>query len=224
MFDSSLIGQVLLRLLILCTVALLVVRLMGNRTVGQLSPFDFVIMVGIGDIIVAGTMDQNPTLQAGVESLIVLLVLQQLIGYLALKNKTLRKWFEGTPVTLVQNGRLIKENFSKTHFNYDDLRQELHKKGLDMSDLDIIEIARLESCGEFTMVRTPENEPLTKNEFENYIKNIYNNPLSLSGEKWTKFERFMDDVQYLAAHLREQQGLTTMTDEHTEATKEKKFH
>lgn len=223
MFDNALLGQVLVRLLILCTVALLVVRLMGNRTVGQLSPFDFVIMVGIGDIIVAGTMDQNPTLQSGIESLLILLALQQLIGYLALKNKTLRTWFEGTPVTLVEKGRLIKENFAKTHFNYDDLRQELHKKGLDMSDLNMIETARLESCGEFTMVRTSENEPLTKNEFESYIKSIYDNPLSLAGEKWTKFEKFMDDVQFLATHLRQQQGLHP-TDEQTVNTKEKEFH
>ncbi|WP_021169985.1 hypothetical protein SOV_20990 [Sporomusa ovata DSM 2662] len=223
MFDSTSISQVLFRLLLLCTVALLVVRLMGNRTVGQLSPFDFVIMVGIGDIIVAGTMDQNPTLQSGIESLLILLALQQLIGYLALKNKTLRKWFEGTPVTLVQRGRLIKENFSKTHFNYDDLRQELHKKGLDMSDLNMIDTARLESCGEFTMVRTPENEPLTKNEFENYIKSIYDNPLSLAGEKWTKFEQFMDDVQLLATHLREQQGLNTTAGQPI-VDKAKEFH
>ncbi|WP_094606197.1 hypothetical protein SPSIL_027200 [Sporomusa silvacetica DSM 10669] len=223
MFDSTSISQVLFRLLLLCTVALLVVRLMGNRTVGQLSPFDFVIMVGIGDIIVAGTMDQNPTIQSGIESLVILLALQQLIGYLALKNKTLRTWFEGTPVTLVQRGRLIKENFSKTHFNYDDLRQELHKKGLDMSDLNMIETARLESCGEFTMVRTPENEPLTKNEFESYIKSIYDNPLSLAGEKWTKFEQFMDDVQFLATHLREQQGLNTTAGQPI-VDKEKEFH
>lgn len=223
MFDTSLLSPVFLRLLILCVVALLVVRLMGNRTVGQLSPFDFVIMVGIGDIIVAGTMDQNPTLQAGIESLVILLGLQQLIGYLALKNKTLRKWFEGTPVTLIQNGRLLRENFAKTHFNYDDLRQELHKKGLDMSNLNLIESARLESCGEFTMVRTPENEPLTKNEFENYIKNLYDNPLSQAGEKWAKFETLMDDIQFLAAHIRKQQEINPIN-EPNGIFKEKEFH
>ena len=211
MFDSGSIVSVLLRLMILCAVALIVVRLMGNRTVGQLSPFDFVIMVGIGDIIIAGTMDQNPTLLSGIEALVVLLLLQQLLGYLALKNTTLRKWFEGTPVTLIQNGRIIKDNFSKTHFNFDDLRQELHKKGLDMSDLNMIETARLESCGEFTMVRTADNEPLSKKEFENYIRNIYDNPLSLAGEKWSKIETFMDDVRYLAAQLQEKQGIETNT-------------
>lgn len=223
MLDSGSMGQVFLRLMILCAVALIVVRLMGNRTVGQLSPYDFIIMVGIGDIIVAGTMDQNPSLVAGVEVLVALLLLQQLLGYLALKNKTLRKWFEGTPVTLIKDGRLLKENFAKTHFNYDDLRQELHKKGLDMSDLNMIETARLESCGEFTMVRTPETEPLTKKEFENYIKSIYDNPLSLAGEKWSKFEKFMDDVQFLATHLREQQGVKNGSEERMD-NKEKELH
>jgi hypothetical protein len=73
------------------------------------------------------------------------------------------------------------------------------------------------------MVRTPENEPLTKREFENYIKNIYDNPLSLSGEKLVKFERFMDDVQYLAAHLREQQSFET-TNEQMKFPKENQIH
>lgn len=223
MFDFGMIGQVLLRLMILCAVALIVVRMMGNRTVGQLSPFDFVIMVGIGDIIVAGTMDQTPTLAAGIEALIALLVLQQLLGYLALKNNTLRKWFEGTPVTLIHKGRVISENFAATRFNYDDLRQELHKKGLDMTDMSTIEAARLESCGEFTILRTPENDPLTKKEFELYIKNIYDNPLSLAGEKWTKIEQLMDNVQFLTDHIRGQQAVKNRLEENS-VNAEKELH
>lgn len=205
MLDGGSIGHVILRLVILCTIAMIVVRMMGNRTVGQLSPFDFIIMVGIGDIIVAGTMDEHPTLEAGVVGLVLLLVLQQLMGYLALKNNTMRKWFEGTPVTLIKDGRILRDNLTKIHFNYDDLRQELHKQGLDFSDLNVIEVARLESCGEFTIVRTSECEPLTKKQFEDSVKSIYDNPLSLAGEKWTKFESFMDDVQLLATHLRQKE-------------------
>ncbi|HML87319.1 MAG TPA: DUF421 domain-containing protein [Methylomusa anaerophila] len=207
------VGQVFLRLVILFVAALFVVRIMGNRTVGQLSPFDFVIMVGIGDIIVAGAMDRNPTLIAGAEGLLALLVLQQVIAYLALKNTTLRKWFEGIPITLVKDGKILKDNFNKTQFNFDDLRQELHKKGLDFTDLKDIQLARLESCGEFSLIRTPETEPLTKRDFENYIKSIYENPLSLTGEKWAKFESFMNDVDYLATYIKQlNQNLPSQSD------------
>ena len=138
-------GQVLFQITVLFFIALIVVRLMGNRTVGQLSPFDFVIMVGIGDIIVSAAMDPNQSIFRGLEGLLALLILQQGIGYLSLKSPLLRKWFEGTPVTLIQDGEIIKENFKKTQFNFDDLRQELHRQGLDMTDLQDIQIARLES-------------------------------------------------------------------------------
>lgn len=201
------VGQALLRMFAIFIIALAVVRLMGNRTVGQLSPFDFVIMVGIGDIITNVAMEQSKNFLIGVETLVALLLLQQLISYFSLKNMTLRKWFEGTPVILIEDGKIIKENFVKTNFNYDDLRQELHKQGVDITHLKDIQLARLESCGDFTVIKTPETEPLTKRDFEQYLKDIYDNPLSLAGEKWTKFEQYMDDVRYLAEYIKKQQNI-----------------
>ncbi len=200
------IGPISLHIVALFTVALIVVRLMGNRTVGQLSPFDFIIMVGIGDIIVTASMDKNQTVLNGIEGLITLLVLQQLLSYLSLKNITLRKWVEGTPVTLIQDGKIIQQNFIKTHFNYDDLRQELHKQGMDMTDLPDIKLARLESCGTFSIIKKPEMEPLTKQEFELYLQSIYNNPLSPLGQQWVKFEQCMSEMHDIVEYVNSQKA------------------
>ncbi|MBP2626095.1 MAG: hypothetical protein H6Q68_806 [Firmicutes bacterium] len=197
-------GHILLHIVVLFAVALIVVRLMGSRTVGQLSPFDFIIMVGIGDIIVTASMDKGQTLFAGIEGLVALLVLQQLLSYLSLKNTTLRKWFEGTPVVLIQDGKIIRENFTKTNFNYDDLRQELHKQGMDMADLAEIRLARLESCGAFSIIKKPDTEPLTKSEFELYLKSIHTNPLSPLGQEWLKIEQYMSEVHYLVEYFKNQ--------------------
>jgi len=203
------VGHILLHLVVLFAVALIVVRLMGSRTVGQLSPFDFIIMVGIGDIIVTASMDKGQTLLTGIEGLVTLLVLQQLLSYLSLKNTTLRKWFEGTPVLLIQEGKIIRENFTKTQFNYDDLRQELHKQGMDMTNLSDIKLARLESCGAFSIIKKPEMEPLTKSEFELYLNSIYTNPLSPLGQEWVKIEQYMSEVHYLVEYLKNQQVAKT---------------
>ncbi|NLP42688.1 MAG: DUF421 domain-containing protein [Veillonellaceae bacterium] len=204
MVDIAELGQVLLHMIILLGVALVVVRLMGNRTVGQFSPFDFVLMVGIGDIIVTASMDRSQTIIAGIEGLLALLVLQQLISYLALKSTTLRKWFEGTPVTLIKDGQIIRENFAKTSFNYDDLRQELHRQGMDMTNLKDIKLARLESCGSFSLIRKTEKEPLTKEDFANYFSNLMDNPLSPMGEKLAKLEQLMADVHVLSEYVKQQ--------------------
>ncbi|MEN6567766.1 MAG: YetF domain-containing protein [Veillonellales bacterium] len=199
------LGQVLLHILALFAVALIVVRLMGNRTVGQFSPFDFVIMVGIGDIIVTASMDKNQTMLDGVEGLAALFILQQLLAYLSLKSTTLRKWFEGTPITLIQDGQIIRENFVKTQFNYDDLRQELHRQGMDMTNLKDIKLARLESCGVFSVIKKIEKEPLTKQDFESYFKTMRENPLSPAGEQWAKIDQLISDVHQLTQFIRQQE-------------------
>lgn len=221
--DTSELGQVLLHMIVLLFAALVVVRLMGNRTVGQFSPFDFILMVGIGDIIVTASMDKGQTLIAGIEGLIALLILQQLLSYLALKSTTLRKWFEGTPVTLIKDGQIIRENFTKTSFNYDDLRQELHRQGMDMTNLKDIKLARLESCGAFSLIRKTEKEPLTKEDFLNYFRNMTENPLSPMGEQWAKLEQFMADVHILAENVK-QQNVKMPADQKSQNNTTKELH
>ena len=198
-------GLVLVRLALIFTAALFIVRMMGNRTVGQLSPFDFVIMVGTGDIVATIALDMDKSLFPGLEALVGLLLLQQLLAWLALKNTTLRKWFEGTPITLIEDGHILRKNFVKSHFNYDDLRQELHKLGMDMSNLKDIKLARLESCGEFTVVRTWDMEPLSRGDFAAFMKSIDDNPLSPQGQCWTRVEQAMEDIRFIAETLRKQQ-------------------
>lgn len=189
-------------ILLLCSVALMVIRFMGNRTVGQLSPFDFVIMVGMGDIIVTTAMDKNQNIFAGIGGLLALLVLQQLLSYLSLKSIFFRKLFEGVPVVLIRNGQIIKENFSKTRFNYDDLRQELHKLGMDMTEVKNIKLARLESCGVFTIIKNYDFEPLSKRDVMLYFEEMKDNPLSPLGMEWLKISQMIEDVHTIAKTLK----------------------
>lgn len=204
MFSYDELGLYILRIFILFTASLMVVRIMGNRAVGQLSPFDFVIMVGIGDLLITIAMDASKSLWVGAEALVALLVLQQLLSHLALKSKVLRKWFEGTPVTLIQHGKILQDNFVRTQFNYDDLRQELHKQGMDMTSLPNIRVARLESCGDFSVIKEPQCEPMTQQDVENYIQSIMNNPLSPLGAKWKELEQLNNDVHLLVELLKQQ--------------------
>lgn len=216
MFEFQNPGIVFLRLLLIFATALVVVRKMGNRTVGQLSPFDFMLMVGIGDIVATMALDTDRSLIPGVEALVGLLLLQQFLGWIALKSTMARKWVEGVPIQLIEDGRLLKENFKNTHFNYDDLRQELHKLGMDMTDIKDIKIARLESCGVFTVIKTWETEPLTRGEFEAYMNSGVDNPLSPQGRRWARIEQALEDVHFIAETLRQSQGATTSGESQTQ--------
>lgn len=208
MFTYDQAGQVLLRMALIFAVALIVVRVMGNRAIGQFSPFDFVLMVGIGDIVANVALDSEYPLLSGAEGLAGLLILQQLLARVSLKNTTLRKWFEGTPIAIIQNGQIVRENLVKTQFNLDDLRQELHKLGLDMTHLSDIKLARLESCGDFTIIKNPEVEPLTKRQFDQTLKEIYENPLSPAGKNYEEVSQLMQDIRFLTEYLKNREGLS----------------
>lgn len=189
-------------LIFLCAVALFVVRTMGNRTVGQFSPFDFIMLVGVGDIMVSAAMDQTISLMAGFGAMASLLFLQQLFSYLSLKNVTIRKWVEGTPIVLIQDGKILERNLRKARFNYDDLRQELHRQGMDMTNIGDIKLARLESCGEFSLIKVADKEPITRGDLYTSVDAAMRNPLGTWGEKIIQLEQMATTIEEIQQSLR----------------------
>lgn len=190
--------QVFKLLVFLCGVSLFVVRIMGNRTVGQFSPFDFIMLVGIGDIMVSTAMDKTITLASGFGGMAALLLLQQVFSFLSLKSKLIRKWVEGTPIVLIQDGKILTENLRKARVNYDDLRQELHLQGLEMSNVADIKLARLESSGDFSIVKISEKEPITREDLFRLCEEAEHDPFSVVGEQMTRIRRMakqVDEIQ-----------------------------
>lgn len=187
--------QVFQLLILLCGVSLFVVRVMGNRTVGQFSPFDFIMLVGIGDIMVSTAMDNTISLASGFGGMAALLLLQQVFSYMSLKSNLIRKWVEGTPVVLIKEGRILTENLRKARFNYDDLRQELHRQGMDMSNITDIKLARLESCGDFSIIKISEKEPITRGDLSRLWAEAENDPLSIVGEKLVQVKHMVEQIE-----------------------------
>lgn len=140
--------------------ALLMIRVLGKRALGELGPFDFVVMTGVGHTVVSVALDKSIPYYEGIVILFTLAVLEYLMGFLALKNQRFSDLLTGRPVVLIDNGRIIKENLAREKFNIDDLLQELRKKGI--SDVDEVHKGILESCGGFTAILKEEDQPVSR--------------------------------------------------------------
>ncbi len=149
-----------LRAAIMYFMALIMIRLLGKRALGELGPFDFVVMTGVGHTVVSIALDKSIPYYEGIIILATLAGLEYLMGYLALKNEKLSNLIVGKPVVLIESGRIIKKNLAREKFNVDDLLQELRKKGI--RDIDEVEIGVLESCGGFSVIMREDDEPVTK--------------------------------------------------------------
>jgi uncharacterized membrane protein YcaP (DUF421 family) len=107
-------------LVFLCGVSLFVVRVMGNRTVGQFSPFDFIMLVGIGDIMVSTAMDKTISLASGFGGMAALLLLQQVFSFLSLKSNAFFKKSE-----LLEKCIIYAKDFSKFGASFLDKERDL---------------------------------------------------------------------------------------------------
>ncbi|MEN6328036.1 MAG: YetF domain-containing protein [Syntrophomonas sp.] len=140
--------------------ALLMIRLLGKRALGELGPFDFVVMTGVGHTVVSVALDKSIPYYEGIVILTTLAILEYFMGYLALKNQTLSHLITGKPVILIDQGKIVKSNMAKEKFNLDDLLQELRKRGI--RNIAEVEKGILESCGGFTVIMNEQDEPVTR--------------------------------------------------------------
>lgn len=140
--------------------ALIMIRLLGKRALGELGPFDFVVMTGVGDTVISVALNKTMPFYDGIIVLATLAFLEFSIGYLSLKNGKFSNLLTGQPVVLIDNGKIIRENLAREKFNVDDLMQELRKKGV--RDINGVERGILESCGGFSVIIKEEEEAVTR--------------------------------------------------------------
>lgn len=143
--------------------ALIMIRLLGKRALGELGPFDFVVMTGVGDTVISTALDRSIPYYEGIVVLLTLAVLEYFMSYVGLKNGRLSNLITGVPVVLIDDGKIIKNNLAREKFNIDDLMQELRRQGI--RNIQDVDKGILESCGGFSVILKPEKEAVSKEDF-----------------------------------------------------------
>ncbi|MBE5801976.1 MAG: DUF421 domain-containing protein [Clostridiales bacterium] len=202
---------VLIRSLILVSVAVITVRLMGKRQVGQLQPFELVIAIMIADLAATPMESPDTPLWRGVAPMASLIVLHQLFSLLSLKSQRMRAFFSGRPTVVIRNGQIDYKALKKLCFNLNDLLEELRTGGV----LTPTEVgtAIMETSGKLTVFPSGRYRPVSPNDLG--VKTGYEGvPLTLvmdgklektnlglcgKGEAWLKeklgeigFEKYAD--------------------------------
>lgn len=151
--------EIILRTTGLLIFAILCFRLMGYRSMGDMEPIDFVIVLGIGETFGAALIDGRLNVIDAYIAIGTLTVLQIAFAWMSLKNKAFLKLLEGSPIMVIDNGKILKKNLRKARVNYSDIMEELRVQGLT-SHLDV-EAAYLEPSGRFSIIKKKEVEPIT---------------------------------------------------------------
>src|ERR1700757_5230732 len=93
--------NIVLRTTVIYGVVLLGVRLSGKREVGQMTPFDLVLLLLISNSVQNAMTGSDTSLIGGVVAALVLLLMNYLVAELSGTNRRFRKLVEGQPTLLI---------------------------------------------------------------------------------------------------------------------------
>lgn len=153
------ISEKIVRPLVVYFFLLIAFRLAGKRELGQMTPFDLIVLLTISNVLQNAMIGPDNSLTGGLIGGVTLFVANGLIGRLTLYVPGLARILEGKPTMLIEDGRIITRNLRREVMTRTELERAIRKHDLDPeTDLPLIKRALLEQDGTVTIIHRSELE------------------------------------------------------------------
>lgn len=151
--------DVFLRAIVSLVTLFLVTKMLGKKQVSQLSLFDYVIGISIGNFAAEMTINLETNYLNGIFAVVIFGAIAYLISYITMKSIVLRRFFIGIPTVLIQHGKLLEKNMKKVKFDINDLLEGCRTAGY--FNLEDVEYAVLEVNGVLSILPKVDKRPVT---------------------------------------------------------------
>lgn len=121
--------ELILRSILVYAFLLIVLRLTGKRQVGQLAPFDLVLLLVLANTVQNSMNGGDNSLIGGLLSATALIVVNHLVGLATFRSKRLEDLVEGRPELLIHNGRLYQEVLDRAQLTRHEVDAALREAG-----------------------------------------------------------------------------------------------
>lgn len=152
-------GAVTYRALISLFTLFIVTKILGKKQVSELSLFDYVIGISIGNFAAEMTINIDSNEFNGIWAVILFGIVAYIVSWLSMKSIFLRRIIMGTPTIIIQDGKIIKNNMKKVHLDINELLEECRIKGY--FDISNIEYGIMEVNGDMSFLPKAEYRPIT---------------------------------------------------------------
>ena len=142
--------ELLVRSVVVYAFLLGLLRLTGKRQVGQLAPFDLVLMLVLSNAVQNSMNGGDNSLVGGLFSATVLVGLNYLLGLATYRSKKVEVLVEGRPEVLIHNGKLYGEVMARAQLTHHELNAALRQAGC--ASVEEVHSAILEDNGAISVV------------------------------------------------------------------------
>ena len=145
---SVAVSELMLRAVLIYDVFILL-RLLGKKHVGEMGPFDLVILLILSESVQNALVADDKSVTGGLIVASTLFGISQLVGFISWKSKKAERFIEGTPRLLVRNGHVYNEALAQEQLSHSELLEALRREGC--TSLSKVRYAMLENDGAITI-------------------------------------------------------------------------
>jgi uncharacterized membrane protein YcaP (DUF421 family) len=142
--------SVVLRTVIVYVAVLLGFRLAGKREMGQMTPFDLVVILLVANAVQNAMVGPDTSVPAGLIAAGVLFGGNYALAAVRERVPWLRTAIEGAPTLLIRNGAFVKENLRREEIDNNDVLMAMREHGI--GDVKEVATAVLETDGSISIV------------------------------------------------------------------------
>jgi uncharacterized membrane protein YcaP (DUF421 family) len=128
--SGTVLLQIVFRTAVVYAIVLVGVRLAGKREVGQMTPFDLVLLLLLSNSVQNAMTGPDTSLVGGAVAATTLFLLNMLVAEYAGTNRRFRKFVQGSPTMLIHNGDILMDHMAKEHVTMDELERGLREHGI----------------------------------------------------------------------------------------------
>lgn len=143
--DAMFLPEVALRSFLMFLIIIFSLRILGKRSVTQLSVFELGVIIGLGSAAGDPMFYKDVGMLAGLLVFVVVISLYRLLTYFINRSEHVEKVMEGEPVYLVEEGKFILENFEREPIAHQEFFAQLRQHSV--THLGQVKLAIIETNG-----------------------------------------------------------------------------
>jgi uncharacterized membrane protein YcaP (DUF421 family) len=150
-FPSPLVlEQLVVRAIVVYGLVLLLLRFTGKRQIGQLAPFDLVLLLMLSNAVQNALNGGDNSVVGGLLSATVLVALNSIVSVVTSRSKRAEAFIEGHPLVLIHNGKLYDQMMRGARVTHHELNAALREAGCGC--VEDVQYAVLENNGAISVV------------------------------------------------------------------------
>lgn len=147
--------DIALRATVIFVALYLLMRLMGKRELAQLTPFELIVLVVIGDLIQQGVTQNDFSLTGAIIAVSTIAFLAVAMSWATYLWPAAERLLEGEPRVIVRDGEILTPNLHRSRLTRSEIESEMRLAGI--GSIGDVAWAILEPRGKISFIQRSED-------------------------------------------------------------------